>query len=131
MVLEITPLFTIFAAVIYLVLWMRVTMYRGTKGISIGDNGDMNLLQRVRQHGNCAEWSTFLLVLMLMAELKGATGAYLYPAGALFILGRLVHPFGLKIDNAGHPLRYVGNIANLLAAALLLSCLVYLTFFAV
>ncbi len=38
---------------------------------------------------------------------------------ALLVIGRLAHPFGLKADNAGHPLRYVGNGTNMLAVAIL------------
>ncbi len=38
--------------------------------------------------------------------------------------GRLAHPFGLKIDNAGHPLRYVGNGSNILATLILLVALI-------
>jgi hypothetical protein len=31
------------------------------------------------------------------------------------VLGRIAHPFGLKHDTAGHPLRYVGNGSSMLA----------------
>ena len=35
----------------------------------------------------------------------------------------IAHPFGLKIDNAAHPLRYVGNGSNILAALNAMVCL--------
>ena len=87
---------------------------------SIGNNDDQNLLQRIRQHGNCAEWYAFVMVLMIVAELSGVSETYLYISGILFVIGRLAHPFGLKIDNAAHIMRYVGNGTNILAALNLL-----------
>jgi uncharacterized protein len=118
-----TPLYALPLAVIYLVLWFRVTSYRGTHGISIGDQGKPELLQRIRQHGNCAEWTFFVLILMILAEGMGAPALYLHISGALLLIGRIAHPFGLKIDNAAHPLRYVGNGTNILAALNAMVCL--------
>lgn len=119
----ITPIYALGTAVITLILWFRVTSYRGANGISIGDKGNLDLLQRVRQHGNCVEWCSFILIMMILAEGMGAPGLYLHISGALLIIGRIAHPFGLKIDNAGHPLRYVGNGTNILSALNIMICL--------
>ncbi len=119
----VTPIYALAIAAIYLVLWFRVTSYRGANGISIGDNGDPVLLQRIRQHGNFWEWSSFLLIMMILAEGMGAPGLYIHISGVLLVIGRVAHPFGLKIDNAGHPLRYVGNGTNILAALNIMICL--------
>ena len=123
MVFSITPLYALAIALIWLTLWFRVTSLRSAKGQSIGDGGDMQLLLRVRQHGNCADWSAFVLILMILAEGMGAPALYLHVSGALLVIGRIAHPFGLKIDNAGHPLRYVGNGTNILAALNAMVCL--------
>jgi uncharacterized membrane protein YecN with MAPEG domain len=123
MIFTVTPIYGLAIAVIYMILWMRVTAKRAALGQSIGDGGDTDLLLRVRQHGNCAEWSTFLLILMMLAEGIGAPGMYLHAAGALMLLGRVAHPFGLKKDNAAHVLRYVGNGSNMLATVILMICL--------
>jgi uncharacterized protein len=123
MVFEVTPLYALPVAAIYLILWMRVTATRSGNGISIGDGGDSALLQRIRQHGNCAEWSFFILILMILAEGMGAPALYLHISGALLLIGRIAHPFGLKIDNASHPLRYVGNGTNILSALNAMVCL--------
>jgi uncharacterized membrane protein YecN with MAPEG domain len=122
---EVTPVYALVVAVIYLALWFRITAYRSAKAISIGDGGDQMLLQRIRQHGNCFEWSTFILILMILAEGMNAPSIYLHVSGVLLIIGRIAHPFGLKIDNAAHPLRYVGNGTNILAALSAMVCLVF------
>ena len=123
MMFTVTPLYALPLAMIFLILWFRVSSVRGTQGISIGDNGDRNLLLRVRQHGNFVEWTCFVLILMILAEGMGAPALYLHISGALLLIGRIAHPFGLKADNAGHPLRYVGNGTNILATVNLMVCL--------
>jgi uncharacterized protein len=123
MLFTVTPLYALPLALIYLVLWFRVTSYRGNAKVSIGDAGDAQLLQRVRQHGNFYEWTFFVLILMILAEGMNAPDLYLHISGALLVIGRIAHPFGLKIDNAGHPLRYVGNGTNILAALNAMVCL--------
>ena len=123
MVFSTTPLYALAAALIWLTLWFRVTSLRASLGQSIGDGGNPMLLQRIRQHGNCAEWSAFLLILMMLAEGMGVAALYLHVSGVLLVAGRLAHPFGLKIDTAGHPLRYVGNGSNIVAALNAMICL--------
>jgi uncharacterized protein len=116
MIFATTPLYALPVAAIYLILWFRVSAVRSAAGISFGDGGDPLLLQRIRQHGNCAEWSAFVLILMMLAEGMGAPVLWLHISGALLVAGRIAHPFGMTPGNAGHPLRYVGNGTNLLAS---------------
>ena len=123
MTFTVTPIYALAVTIIYMILWMRVTAKRSAMGQSIGDGGDQDLLLRVRQHGNCAEWSSFLLILMISAEGMNAPDMYLHIGGVLLLIGRIAHPFGLKKDNAGHVLRYVGNGSNMLATLNLAICL--------
>jgi uncharacterized protein len=123
MTFAVTPLYALPVAAIYLILWFRVTSLRAATGTSFGDGGNAQLLQRVRQHGNCSEWASFILILMILAEGMGAPALYLHISGALLLIGRIAHPFGLKADNAGHPLRYVGNGTNILATLNAMICL--------
>ena len=123
MTFTVTPLYAIPLGIIFLVLWFRVSAIRGGLGLSIGDGGNLQVLQRVRQHGNFVEWTCFVLILMILAEGMGAPDIYLHISGALLLIGRIAHPFGLRIDNAGHPLRYVGNGTNILATVNMLVCL--------
>lgn len=123
MIFSVTPLYALPVAAIYLILWFRVSALRSSHGVSFGDGGNAQLLQRIRQHGNCAEWAGFVMILMILAEGMGAPALYLHISGALLLIGRIAHPFGLKADNAGHPLRYVGNGTNILAALNAMVCL--------
>lgn len=123
MTFAVTPLYALPLAVIFLILWFRTTSMRGAMKLSIGDGGSPELLQRIRQHGNFVEWTCFVLILMILAEGMGAPAIYLHITGALLLIGRMAHPFGLKIDNSGHPLRYVGNGTNILATLNIMVCL--------
>ena len=119
MTLPITTLFALPLIAIWAALWMSVTASRGPLNCSIGDGGNPDLLLKIRRHGNFIEWVPFTLLLMVLAEAQGTSAPWLYAAGGLLLLGRIAHPFGLKIDNVNHPLRYLGNGPNLLAVAVL------------
>jgi uncharacterized membrane protein YecN with MAPEG domain len=123
MVFSVTPIYALALVPIFLVLWIRVSSTRSASGVSFGDGGNPVLLHRMRQHGNFIEWVPFVLILMLLAEGMDAPAIYLHLSGVLLVIGRLAHPFGLKPDNACHPLRYVGNGSNLLAVLIASVCL--------
>lgn len=123
MIFTVTPLYALPLAAIYLILWFRVSSMRSALGQSFGDGGNQMLLQRIRQHGNFVEWTCFVLILMMLAEGMGAPALYLHISGALLLIGRIAHPFGLRADTAGHPLRYVGNGTNILATLNAMVCL--------
>jgi uncharacterized protein len=124
MSLSVTTTYALLLVPVWLALWVGVASKRSELKTSIGDAGNLELLQRIRRHGNFIEFVPFVLVLMTLAELQGAGSLWLHAAGVLLLGGRIAHPFGLKIDNAEHPLRYVGNSTNLLAAAILAVALI-------
>lgn len=124
MIFAVTPIYALPLALIFLILWFRVSAVRGKEKVSFGDGGNVELLRRVRQHGNFIEWTPFVLILMILAEGMGAPALYLHISGALLLIGRIVHPFGLTtVDHAAHPLRYVGNSTNLLATLNAMVCI--------
>ena len=124
MTLTTTTLYSLPLIAIWLILWTRVSGARSSLNISFGDGGNLALLQKIRQHGNFIEWVPLTLLLMVLAEAQGTASPWLHAAGALLVIGRIAHPFGLKPDNAGHPLRYVGNGTNVLAVVVLAICLI-------
>jgi uncharacterized protein len=115
----ITTLYALPLAVIFLALFMNVTMNRSKLNQSIGDGGHVDLHERIRRHGNFVEWVPMVMILMALAEANGAGPAWLHAAGALLTLGRVLHPLGLKADVATHPLRIAGNMGGILATLIL------------
>jgi uncharacterized protein len=116
----ITTLYALPLAVIFLALWFNVTSTRSKLSQSIGDGGNVDLHERIRKHGNFVEWVPMVMILMLLAEARGAGSLWLHAAGALLTIGRVLHPFGLKADNPLHPLRIAGNMGAILATIILL-----------
>ncbi|MCU0832507.1 MAG: MAPEG family protein [Rhizobiaceae bacterium] len=124
MTLTITTTYALPLIIIWFALWMGVASARAGAKTSIGDGGSKDLLLKIRRHGNFIEWVPFVLILMVLAEAQGAGAWWLHGAGALLLIGRMVHPFGLKADNGEHPLRMIGNSANLLAVLVLAIALI-------
>ncbi len=118
--LPVTTLYILPLGIIWFALWMGVSSARSALACSIGDANNPALLQKIRRHGNFIEWVPFVLVLMIVNEAQGTSAPWLHAAGSFLLIGRIAHPFGLAIDNAGHALRYVGNGTNMLAVAILL-----------
>ena len=123
MTFQTTALYALPLALLGLVLWFRVTKMRAELKVSIGDAGNPDLHERIRQHGNFIEWAPMVLLLMVIAEGNGAGALWLHISGALLLAGRVIHPFGLKHSNPAHPLRYVGNSASLIATLNVMVCL--------
>jgi uncharacterized membrane protein YecN with MAPEG domain len=124
MSLIITTTYALPLIAIWFALWIGVTSSRPTYNASIGDAGKPDLLLKIRRHGNFIEWVPFVLLLMILAEAQGAGRVWLHAAGILLLIGRVAHPFGLKIENVNHPLRYVGNGTNILAVLVLAIALI-------
>ena len=125
MMLEITPIYAVPLAVLTLMLWVNVTKMRSAKSVSIGNAGDVVLHEKIRRHGNFIEWVPIVLLMMLMAELRGVGDMWLHIAGILLVVSRALHPFGLKADNPAHVLRIVGNTGSLIALAICAAGIVY------
>ncbi len=91
----ITPLYAALAAVILIVLSIRVIGARRSHKVAIGDGADENLARRIRAHGNFTEYTPLVLVLILLLELGGAPAWQLHLLGVALILGRIVHAWSL------------------------------------
>lgn len=61
---------------------------------------------------------------MGLAEVAGASRGWLHSVGGLLLVARLVHPWGIKHDNAAAPARIIG------AAGTQLSMLIAITLIA-
>jgi uncharacterized protein len=119
--LPITATYGLPLALILLVLFVQVVRKRGALGQSLGDGGDTDLQERIRRHGNFVEWTPMVLLLLALAEANQAPALALHAAGLLLLAGRVLHPFGLKADAPGHPLRIAGNAGAILATLILMA----------
>ena len=109
---------TIAAASALLNLWlgMRVSQLRIRDKVAIGDGGNPRVAPRKRAHANFVEYTPIFLILLGLVELARGTETWLWAVGILFVLGRLMHPFGMDRP-APNALRMGGTILTWLTLA--------------
>lgn len=111
--MELPVTMTIAGASALVLLWLsaRVSAYRMKSGVNDGEGGDATLRARVRAQANLSEYAPVVLLLLALLELADRPPAGLWAAGALFVAGRLLHPFGLERP-APNPLRAGGILST-------------------
>lgn len=122
---SIVPLYAAALAVLFLGLSVRVIAYRRRERIASGSAGDLELERRIRVHGNFAEYVPLILLLLLIAESRGASVLGVHAACILLLFGRLVHGIGVSRSASDDVGRIVGmtgtQSAALLAVGLIVS----------
>ena len=103
------------AAAAFINVWLsvRIGMIRTAKKISIGDGGDEDLIRRMRAQANFIENTPIFLILFGLIELSGKGGWWLPVVGAVFMLGRVAHAFGM--DGTFKAGRAIGTLSAYLA----------------
>ena len=105
-----------------LALGVRVVAYRYRNRISLGTGNDGELEKLIRSHGNAVEWAPIGILLLFLAEqVHGATW-YVIAAAAALVVGRLLHPLGLRVLSPNF-FRSAGVVLTFLA----IFCLAVLT----
>jgi uncharacterized membrane protein YecN with MAPEG domain len=121
---------TIAGAAALLSLWIasRVGTLRRRHKVLIGDGGHADLAARMRAHGNFAEYAPIFLILLGLIELARGSHPLLWAAGIVFILGRVLHVFGMD-RQTNNALRAAGiwmTVISLIALAFYAVALPYL-----
>lgn len=107
MILPIT--LTMAGAATLLNIWLatRVGQMRQREKVLTGDGGSAPLIARMRAQANFVEYAPFFLILLGLIELAHGSSTWLWAAGILFILARILHAFGME-KTKPHPLRMTG-----------------------
>ncbi|HEV2555830.1 MAG TPA: MAPEG family protein [Bosea sp. (in: a-proteobacteria)] len=121
MTLTIVPVYAALLALLFVMLSLAVVRQRRSGRVAIGTAGDRELERRVRVHGNFAEYTPLALLLLAMAEIRGAPGLLLHGLCLCLLLGRASHAWG--VSHLDEDLRFrvagmVATFATLIAAAL-------------
>ena len=107
----------------YVALSARVMMARGESGISLGDQAATALaagqehtapplMVAQRAHLNFAEWVPLSLIVLGLVEIAGAPRWLAALLGAMLVVGRTLHPFGIA-RRAPNPFRGGGIALNM------------------
>ena len=92
----ITPVYAAICALIYVVLSVRTLLLRRQGRVAIGDGNQPVLSRAIRAHANFSEYVPLALILMFFLEVSGAAGGWMHVLGAMLILGRVSHAFGVS-----------------------------------
>ena len=94
MILPITLTIAGAAAIVNIWLAIRIVVIRVKAKVLIGDGGNALLAARMRAQLNYIEYTPLVLILLGLIELAHGTQAWLWGAGIVYILGRVVHMYG-------------------------------------
>lgn len=114
MILQTTLCLAAAAAVINFWLGNRIGQLRHRHKISIGSGGNDLLERRMRAQLNFVENVPLILILIGLIEAASKGGLWLAPAGAVVMLGRVLHGLGMDGGSLGWG-RMVGTMTTFLA----------------
>ena len=83
--------------------------------VAVGDGADPVLVRRMRVHANFAEYVPFALVLMGLAEGLGAAAWLISAIGAVLLVARLSHAWGMSQPREVLAFRSVGMVGTFTA----------------
>lgn len=113
------PVTLVLAAGLMLInIWLsfRVGQVRRAERVSVGDGGNERVVRRMRAHANFAENAPLTVVLVGLVELAAGVSPWLWGLAALFMLARVLHPFGM---DGWMPGRTAGTAMTMLVQLLL------------
>lgn len=125
----IVPISAVFAAalgLLLLVLSLLVVRFRLKFKQGLGVSEDIDFQATVRAHANLVEYAPIGLIMLAIAELNGVSGSLIYWTGLGFVIGRLLHAFGMINGRGGpHMARMAGILLTWLAILVLSLLLIW------
>ena len=97
--LTITPIFAAVFAVFFFLLSIIVIRARRRHKIGLGTGRNSSVERAMRVHANFAEYVPFSLLLIVLLELNKADNFLLIALCSVLLIGRLVHAFGVSMEN--------------------------------
>ena len=121
--IHVTLLFAAIFGVLHVIFTLRVGGYRFRSGISLGDGGDKELLNRIRAHGNFTENVPMGLLLLLLNDLNGLAESTLVILGSVLLAARVLHYLTIvsrRLPIVFRPISMIGTLGTILVSAILL-----------
>jgi uncharacterized membrane protein YecN with MAPEG domain len=122
--MHVTGLYVALAALLVVVLSLRVVLRRIALRVGLGDGDDKELKKRIRAQANAIEYLPLALLLLFALEWNQTLPSILHACGIALIGARVVHAFGLSRTGGTSPGRLIGTALTwavmLVMAALLI-----------
>ena len=81
---------------LYVKLSLNVVGFRRKYEVSVGDGGEEELLRAIRIQANLAEYAPIALILLACLEINKAPWWITSVLAAAFVVGRMLHPIGMR-----------------------------------
>ncbi|MCD8493906.1 MAG: MAPEG family protein [Alphaproteobacteria bacterium] len=114
----VTGLFAALFALGQIFLSVKIVRLRMKHKVSLGDGGVKPLNTMMRAHGNFTETVPLALILMGLAELGGAPLWTIFVLGAMMVISRASHAYGLLTPPGYGGGRFVGMVLTFSVYAL-------------
>lgn len=111
----ITGLYAAFFAIFQMVMIPWIVTARARETVSLGDGESDLLARKTRAYGSFVETVPAVLFLMLIAELSGGPLWSLHALGAVMIVSRLSHAYGMMIGSGINRFCEIGTILTMAA----------------
>ena len=97
-------------AIIITLLSLNVIRMRAVTDISFDDDTNESLARARREHYTVLQFSLIFLVALTVYEMAGSPKDWIIPVGLVFILGRLMHAYGMLKLGPEKPMRAIGAV---------------------
>ena len=97
--LTIIPGFAAVFAVFFVLLSINVIRARRQHKLGIGARRNKSVERAMRVHTNFAEYVPFSFLLIVLLELNKTNAMLLFALCSMLLVGRLVHAFGVSMEN--------------------------------
>ncbi|HEY2394499.1 MAG TPA: MAPEG family protein [Rudaea sp.] len=107
--MHVTGLYVALAALLVLLLSLRVVLRRVAQRVGLGDGDDKELKKRIRVQANAIEYLPLALLLLFALEWNQTLPSMLHAFGIVLIAARVLHAFGLSRTGGTSPGRLIGT----------------------
>jgi uncharacterized membrane protein YecN with MAPEG domain len=108
--LTIIPIFASVLALVFVVLSLNVIRARRHHKVGLGTGQNKAVERAMRVHANFAEYVPFCLLLLTLLELNQANRFLLIGLCSLLLIGRLLHAFGVSMEQERFIFRVSGMV---------------------
>jgi uncharacterized membrane protein YecN with MAPEG domain len=115
MALTLVPVFSAFFAVLFVLLSINVIRARRKHKVGLGTGRNKSVERAMRVHANFAEYVPFSLLLIALLELNKANSLLLIGLCSVLLIGRLVHAYGVSMENERFAYRVSGMLMTFAA----------------
>ena len=125
--MTIVPIYAALLALFFVYLSYKVGEARKKEQVLIGAGGSKIVERAMRVHANFAEYTPIALILLAFMEINKGNIYLIHALALIFLVGRVIHAYGLSQMNENLLFRLIGMMATISVIALSAFANIYLS----